>query len=135
MVIRNHPDAIKWIEDRIGAEGQPGPVVSFARVAPDTSIRAALMFFDYRGHDISVAMASAMPGRFGRELLVHGGQFAFGELDCDRISIETSHPAAVRFAQALGGELEGRKRNAQGPGRDTYLFGILREDWPLPLEG
>ena len=63
--------------------------------------------------------------------LVH--HYAFQNLGCVRLTVITEQTSIVRYAERLGGEVEGLLRNQFGPGRDGILVGILKEDWERRL--
>ena len=59
--------------------------------------------------------------------------YAYQSLGCIRLTVITEQTSIVRYAERLGGEVEGLLRNQFGPGRDGVLVGILKEDWERRL--
>ena len=59
--------------------------------------------------------------------------YAYQSLGCIRLTVITEQTSVVRYAERLGGEVEGLLRNQFGPGRDGILVGILKEDWESRL--
>ena len=59
--------------------------------------------------------------------------YAYQSLGCIRLTVITEQTSIVRYAERLGGEVEGLLRNQFGPGRDGILVGILKEDWERRL--
>ena len=59
--------------------------------------------------------------------------YAYQSLGCIRLTVITEQSSIVRYAERLGGEVEGLLRNQFGPGRDGVLVGILKEDWERRL--
>lgn len=84
----------------------------------------------WTGYDIHVTIAGKKWSK-GFLALVH--HYAFQNLGCVRLTVITEQTSIVRYAERLGGEVEGLLRNQFGPGRDGILVGILKEDWERRL--
>ena len=80
----------------------------------------------WTGADIHVTLAGKKWSK-GFLAIVH--HYAFQNLGCIRLTVITEQAAVVRYAERLGGEIEGLLRNQFGPGRDGILVGILKESW------
>lgn len=65
-----------------------------------------------------------------KSFLTDVGQYVFGTLRCQRMTAITEQPRIVRIAERLGGQVEGMLRNHFGPGRNAFIVGILKEDYP-----
>jgi hypothetical protein len=84
----------------------------------------------YTGHDINLCLASdrgAITRRFMREV----ADYVWRQAQCDRVTIETASSEVAELALRVGGLVEGVKRDAYGPGRNAFVLGILKADWPL----
>lgn len=55
--------------------------------------------------------------------------YAYQSLGCVRLTAITEQVSVVRYAERLGGKVEGLLRNQFGAGRDGFLVGILKDDW------
>lgn len=92
----------------------------------DGEIIAGVVFNCFEGFDLHVTIAGH---GWTRGFLADVGQYVFGTLKCERITIQTEQPKIVRIAKRLGGQVEGLKRNHFGKGRDAILVGILAGDY------
>lgn len=92
----------------------------------DGEIMAGVVFNCFTGNDVAVTVAG---GPFGREFIASVGKYVFGKLGCLRMSITTEQPKVIEIATRLGAQVEGRKRNHFGSGRDGIVLGLLKEEW------
>lgn len=92
----------------------------------DGDLIAGVIFNNWTISDIHMTAA----GRgWSRGFIAGVGEYVFGQLKCQRITVVTEQPAVVRLAERLGGKVEGMPRNQFGPGRNGFLVGILAQDW------
>jgi len=114
----------RFVGERI--ERRICPPYTLMGIERDGEIVAGVVFngFTRNGVDVTVAGTGWTKG-FIRAV----GQYVFRGLGCLRMSVLTEQPGVVRFAERLGGRVEGLLRNEFGEGRDGYLVGILREEW------
>jgi hypothetical protein len=94
----------------------------------DGLIVAGCVFNCFTGCDVAVTIAGDR-GAFTRQFIRAVGQYVFGKLGCQRISITTEQLHVIQIAHRLAAQTEGTKRNHFGKGRDATVLGILREDW------
>lgn len=80
----------------------------------------------WTGNDAHVTIAGT---KWTKGLLAVIHHYAYQSLGCIRLTVITEQTSIVRYAERLGGEVEGLLRNQFGPGRDGVLVGILKEDW------
>lgn len=80
----------------------------------------------WTGNDAHVTIAGT---KWTKGLLAVIHHYAYQSLGCVRLTVITEQTSIVRYAERLGGEVEGLLRNQFGPGRDGVLVGILKEDW------
>ncbi|WP_284765369.1 GNAT family protein [Agrobacterium sp. CFBP2214] len=92
----------------------------------DGEIVAGAIFNVFEGADVHVSIAGHGWTRGFCEAV---GDYVFGQLQCERMTAKTEKAEIVRFAERLGGQVEGLLRNHFGPGRDAFLVGILRDEW------
>jgi hypothetical protein len=95
-------------------------------IEQDGEVTAGAVFNCYTGNDISVTIAG---GPFTRRFIKAVGNYVFEQIGCLRMSITTEHYKVIEYAQRLGAQTEGLKRNHFGKGRHGTVLGILREDW------
>ncbi len=104
------------------------PPYSCVGVERDGEIVTGVVFNHYTGCDVHVTVAGSAWPRGGMADL---GDYVFSRLKCERMTIVTEQPKVVRLVERLGGQLEGLMRNHFGPGRDGFLAGILKSEWPF----
>ncbi len=92
----------------------------------DGQIVGGVVFNHYTRSDIHVSIAGH---GWTKGFIADVGEYVFGQLKCLRITAITEQASVVRFAQRLGGEVEGLMRDHFGAGRDAFVVGILRADW------
>lgn len=89
-------------------------------------IIAGTVFNCFEGSDVHVTVSGH---GWNRAFLKAVGEYVFEQLGYLRMTALTEQPEVVRFAERLGGQVEGLLRNHFGPGRDAYIIGILKEEW------
>lgn len=95
-------------------------------IETDGHIVAGVVFNCFEGADVHATVAGH---GWTREFLTAVGEYVFVTLGYERITAQTEQPHIVRFAERLGGQLEGLKRNHFGKGRDAFIVGILAEEY------
>jgi RimJ/RimL family protein N-acetyltransferase len=115
----------KFVSDKVG-KGFVPPFICMG-IERDGQIVGGALFNVYEPPDIHVTVAGQ---GWTRGFFAEVGQYVFGALKCERITAITEQPKVVRIAERLGGRVEGRLRNHFGKGRDGYVIGILKEDYP-----
>lgn len=93
----------------------------------DGEIIGGAVFNVFEGNDCHVSVAGK---GFNRGFLVEVGHYVFTVLGKGRMTVVTEQPRIVRIAERLGGKVEGLMRNHFGEGRDGYIVGILKEEYP-----
>lgn len=116
----------RFVADRCGTSFCPPFTVM--GIERDGAIVAGVLFNGFTRHDIEVTAAG---GPFSRGFIRAVGAYVFAQLGCLRISITTEQQKVIDYAQRLGAQTEGRKRNHFGEGRDGIVLGILRDDWKV----
>lgn len=114
----------KFVGERVGRVIHP-PFTCMG-IEKGGKIVAGVVFNCFTRSDVHVTVAGQ---GWTRWFLEEVGRYAFDQLGCIRISATTEYPAVVRFAERLGGQLEGLKRNHFGYGRDAFIVGILKEEY------
>jgi RimJ/RimL family protein N-acetyltransferase len=92
----------------------------------DGQIVGGAVFNHFTGPDIHVSIAGH---GWTKGFIADVGAYVFDQLGCLRITAITEQASVVKFAQRLGGEVEGLMRDHFGRGRDAFVVGILRADW------
>lgn len=85
-----------------------------------------VIFNCFEGADVHVTIAGH---GWTKGFLADVGQYVFGKLKCERITVQTEQPKIVRIAERLGGQVEGLKRDHFGKGRDAFIVGILKHEY------
>lgn len=114
----------RFVSDRLGF-GLCPPYTAMG-IERDGVIVAGAIFNQFEGANVHVTIAGE---GWSRAFIRAVGEYVFGTLGCERITITTEFPEVEQFAIRLGGQHEGRMRNHFGKGRDGLLAGILREEW------
>ena len=127
LIVYDAPDRVAAF---VGARCGTAIVAPFTALGLERNgkLVAGCVFNVFTGPDIQVTVA-ALPGAITRAFVRACGAYVFGQLQCERASIETQHTAVVDLALRLGGVLEGCKHNAFGRDRHAHMLGILRTDW------
>lgn len=89
-------------------------------------IVAGIIFHCFEGASVHITIAGKgwTPG-FVRAL----GQYVYGQLGCQRITVTTEQDAVVKLACKAGGQVEGCLRDQFGKDRDGWIVGILKDEW------
>jgi len=114
----------KFVSDVVG-QGFTPPYTSMG-TERDGKIINGVIFNCFEGADVHVTIAGH---GWTKGFLADVGQYVFGQLKCQRITVQTEQPKIVRIAERLGGKVEGLKRNHFGPGRDAFIVGILASEY------
>jgi RimJ/RimL family protein N-acetyltransferase len=120
----------KRVAQYVGDKGgtvfqQPYEAIGFERRG---AIVAGAVFNNWTGPDCHVSVALE-PGGVTRGFLAACSRYAFEQMGCCRVSITTEQRHVVDLALRVGGQIEGLKRDAFGPGRDGWHIGILKHEW------
>lgn len=89
-------------------------------------IVAAALFNQFEGANVHVSIAG---GGWSKGFIEAVGEYVYGQLGCERITVTTGDRAVVGYAKRLGGKVEGVMRSHFGPGKDATIVGILRDEW------
>lgn len=89
-------------------------------------LTAGVLFNCFEGKDVHVTIAGH---GWTRGFLAEVGHYVFTTLGCERITAQTEQVEIVKFAERLGGQIEGLKRNHFGAGRDAFIVGILKHEY------
>jgi RimJ/RimL family protein N-acetyltransferase len=88
--------------------------------------------------EASVEVSIVAPRAVSRALLRLAAQYAFGDLQCNRVTARTraSNLPVRRFIQKVGFKQEGVLRSYYPDGDDAILFGLLKSECRcvLPLK-
>lgn len=90
-------------------------------------ITAGVLFNVFEGCDVHVTVAGS---GWTKQFLSEVGHYVFTTLGCERMTAITEQPKIVQFGERLGGKVEGLLRSHFGKGRDAYIIGILKDDYP-----
>lgn len=129
VIVEDDMDVEHWLLDALGYEYFIAPIRSIGVKSDEDEVLVGLVLTCYTGWEVEVVLAAARPGLIGKEFLKRVGEIVWNELDCGRVTIQTSNPAVVGLVLGLGGHAEGLKKDATGPGEDAWLLGLLRDNW------
>lgn len=96
----------------------------------DVEIRAAVIYENFSGNNISMHVASDGARWLTRRFLHAAFFYPFLELKVDRVTgcVPDSNEASKRFCEHLGFKREGVIRRGADDGGDLILFGMLRDE-------
>jgi len=100
--------------------------VTFGLVNDDDELVAGVVFTGYAPPSILMHIAAE---RLSPAFMAAIMDYAFRQLECKRITglIDADNHRSRRFAEHLGGQLEGIMRDAS-PSGDVAVYGLLRKD-------
>ena len=115
----------RFVGERLGTAFVP-PFTCMG-IERDGEIVGGVIFNVFEANDCHVSVA----GRgFTRGFLAEVGHYVFTTLGKGRVTVITEQVKVVSLAERLGGKVEGLMRNHFGKGRDAFVVGILKEDYP-----
>ena len=128
MIVRSDSEALaRWAGSRFGCTFVP-PYVAWGITDRKGMVTAVAVFREYEFANIEVV---AVGTGWTRQFLREAGQYCFGQLKRERVSITARmsdrlvHDLAVR----LGARLEGIKRNYYAKGEDAAMYGVLKDEY------
>ena len=110
----------KFVGARIGTIIYP-PFTCMG-IERDGDVIGGAVFNCYTGPDIELTLAGKV---WTRHFLRSMGDYAFNQLGCVRVQVNTEQEDVANFAERLGGKREGVLRDKFGRGRDGIVLGIL----------
>lgn len=126
-MIADHPDVIRWVEERIGTKFvTPHTSIGFLRA--DGLLGSAFVFDNYTGPNINISVA-ATPGGITRQALRTVCTYAFEQNKCRRITSLVAHDnaASLSLTRRLGMIEEGRLLD-YFPDADAVIMRMTRDE-------
>lgn len=117
---------VQFVEAMIGKTFIP-PYTAMG-VEIDGKVAGGIVFNIFEGTDCHMSVASKKRP-WPKGFLADVGEYLFGQLKRERVTIITEQPRVVSIACRLGGKVEGVMRSHFGAGRDATIVGILKADW------
>lgn len=116
-----------WMAQRMGETIIP-PYTAFGTVATDGQLTAAVLFNGLNESNVEVSLYA--PRHVSRSLLRAAAGYAFGTLQCNRITARTraSTLRVRKFIEKVGFQQEGVLRAYYPDGDDAILFGMLKTE-------
>lgn len=116
-----------WMAERMGETIIP-PYTSFATVSADGHLTGAVLFNGLNEGNVEVSIYA--PRHVSRALLRTAASYAFGDLQCNRVSARTraSSLKVRRFIEKAGFREEGVLRSYYRDGDDAILFGMTKAE-------
>lgn len=121
-------EVIRFLEAMIGRPFVP-PYAAIGREV-NGDIVAGACFNVYTVADIEVSVA-ALKGGITRSFIRACSDYAFRQIECERVTITTENEEVASFARRIGARDEGLKRHAFGRDRHGLMLGILKEEFRL----
>jgi RimJ/RimL family protein N-acetyltransferase len=115
----------KFVSESVG-KGFVPPYTCMG-IERDGEVIGGVLFNVFEGPDIHVTIAGT---GWTRGFFAEVGHYVFDQLKCERMTAITEQVKVVRIGERLGGQVEGLLRNHFGKGRDGFVIGILKEDYP-----
>ena len=115
----------RFVGERLGAAFVP-PYTCMG-IERAGKIVAGVIFNVFEGCDVHVTVAGS---GWTRDFLSEVGHYVFTTLGKERMTAITERPEVVKFGERLGGKVEGLLRSHLGKGRDAFVIGILKDDYP-----
>lgn len=110
-----------------GCGFSPCPPYTTMAIEREGELVAGLIFSCFEGADVQI---TAYGKGWTRGFMEEVGRYVYDTLGCCRMSFITEQPEVLAYALRLGGQIEGKMRSHFGPGRDGWIVGVLREEWP-----
>lgn len=114
----------RFVSERLSFN--PCPPYTVMGVERDGEIVGGVLFNCFEGADVHVTAAGS---GWTKGFLIAVGDYAFGQLGCERMTITTEHESVARLAGRLGGKREGLLRSHFGKGRDGIIIGVLCDEY------
>lgn len=114
----------RFLSERLGcALCPPYSVMGHER---DGEIIGAALFNCFEGANVHVSVAGK---GWTRGFIRAVGQYVYGQLGCERMTVTTADEKVAGYAERLGGKREGLLRSHFGKGKDAIIVGILADEW------
>ena len=123
-IITGEPVA-RFVSDQLGF-GLCPPYTALGIATDEGDIIAGVIFNNFEGADVHITVAGK---GWTRAFMRAVGDYVFGQLQCERMTITTEQPAVAMLGTRLGGQIEGRLRNHFGPGKDGLVVGVLKDEY------
>lgn len=99
-------------------------------VEKNGAVIGGAIFNCFTGQDVEMTVAGEASA-FTRQFYHAVRNYVFKQMGCLRISVTTESEKVIELAKRLGAQVEGRKRDHFGKGRDGIVLGILEKDWKI----
>jgi hypothetical protein len=124
MPIVSDERVIRFVSEVIGVGLFP-PQTALG-IEKDGQIIAGAVFNCFEGAALHVTVAGH---GWTKGFCTAVGEYVFWQLGYERMTVQTEHPEIVRFAERLGGRVEGLLENQFGRGRHAFIVGILADNY------
>ena len=124
------PQAILYVAQKLKMTPQSlEPCIGVA-ILVDSRIEGGLVFRNYKGHDMEIAMAFDTPRAFTKGVIKFTFSYIFGQHDCARCTalIKRSNKRSRRLVEGLGFVLEGKARQGYDGIEDLMIYGMLKQE-------
>lgn len=125
------PAVVKWVADRIDYVGDDGfgECQTIAAIE-GAEIIAAVIYSEYRGHDVQMSIAASSPKWARRSIISVFFNYPFKQLCCSRVTAvcARNNKRARRMVEGFGFRQEGNMRHAIDGRRDAIIYGMLKNE-------
>lgn len=127
--LEQDPLALKWAEQRLGANLSTSPAVWLTCRGQKGTILGVVVFSRFTTVGCEITVVLAEPGKLPKSLALATYAYAFNQLQSKRVTafIAVDNESSLNLAQRLGFRIEGRARS-WFPSGDAFLLGLLREE-------
>jgi RimJ/RimL family protein N-acetyltransferase len=129
LIVTDNQEALAaWAAEKMDTTFVP-PYSAIGAIDQSGNIIAVFVFNNFTRNDIEISVAA---DRIPRELLKATYSYVVDQLGCQRASYRTraDNLPAQRCLERLGAQKEGVQRRYFGD-CDSFMYGILREDFPF----
>ena len=133
VTMENQPEIRAWSAPIMGVEDLANDMVMIGVKDRDGNLGAAIGFNAFYGNTASIHVASNNARRWlDKSVLRAVFGYAFIHLKIERLNLYVPpwNKEAQILALKIGGVPEGYMREADGPGQDMVIYGILKRECP-----
>ncbi len=127
VVYQQHPLLCKWAGDILDREFDDK--CKTIAIENNGKIIAVILYYNYTGDDVEMAIASRSPKWITRKILRIGFRYPFCQLGCSRVTgrVEADDHKVLEIDKRLGFVVEGTVRKAL-KGKDIIILGMLKDE-------
>lgn len=115
--------------ETFGFDRNGDPLFNTVGFSVNDQLACVVVAYHYVKPNVTMAFASTNPRWATKGNIAALGQWAFDDLDCERVTafVKKSNKRARKFDEGIGFQHEGKLRRACDDG-DVIVYGLLKED-------